>query len=143
MASADDRLALVIAATDDVEGVEPSSIEIDRHGPTYTIDTLEQLTVPGRELFLILGSDAVHRLDTWHRWTELAARATIVVVERDGDTGANPPGEGWNVARVAIPRLDISSTDVRARVAAGRPIDGIVPPAVVREIHKRGLYTPA
>jgi len=65
----------------------------------------------------------------------------VVVVERAGDLHAEPPGAGWRVERVAIPRLDIASTDLRERLRAGRPVDGLVPPAVVRTIHRRGLYT--
>jgi len=65
----------------------------------------------------------------------------VVVVERAGDAHSEPPGAGWRVQRVAIPRLDIASTDLRERLRSGRPIDGLVPPAVVRTIHTRGLYT--
>jgi nicotinate-nucleotide adenylyltransferase len=54
---------------------------------------------------------------------------------------SEPPGPGWRIERVSIPRLDISSTDLRDRLRAGRPIDGLVPTEVVREIHRRGLYT--
>src|SRR5260370_41301248 len=64
-------------------------------------------------------------------------------MERAGDAHTEPPGPGWRFERLSIPRLDVSSSDVRARLAAGRPVDGLVPPAVVREIRARGLYTPA
>jgi nicotinate-nucleotide adenylyltransferase len=63
------------------------------------------------------------------------------VVERAGEQAVTPPGPGWRVEHVGIPRLDISSTDVRERIAAGRSIDGLVPPAVVRSIRARDLYT--
>jgi nicotinic acid mononucleotide adenylyltransferase len=63
-----------------------------------------------------------------------------VIVERAGDAHAEAPGPGWRVERVTIPRLDIASRDLRARLAAGRPIDGLVPPAVMRAIAERGLY---
>jgi nicotinate-nucleotide adenylyltransferase len=141
VASAADRLALVTAAVDGVEGVVASAIEIERDAPSVTADTLEALTAPDRELFLVLGADAVANMGTWRRLEETRDLATVVVVERAGDAHSEPPGGGWRVQRVAIPRLDIASTDLRERLRSGRPIDGLVPPAVVRTIHTRGLYT--
>ncbi len=141
VASAADRLALVTTAVEAVDGVEASAIEIERGEPSVTADTLEALTVAGRELFLVLGADAVANMPTWRRLEETRDLATVVVVERAGDVHSEPPGPGWRVERVSIPRLDISSTDLRDRLAEGRPIDGLVPPDVVREIHRRGLYT--
>jgi nicotinate-nucleotide adenylyltransferase len=141
VASAADRLALVDAAVDGIEGVEASAIEIERHAPSVTADTLEALTAPDRELFLVLGADAVANMGTWRRLEETRHLATVVVVERAGDVHSEPPGPGWRVERVAIPRLDIASTDLRERLGGGRPVDGLVPPAVVRAIHRRGLYT--
>jgi nicotinate-nucleotide adenylyltransferase len=141
VASAADRLALVTAAVDGVDGVEASAIEIERDAPSVTADTLEALTAPDRELFLVLGADAVANMGTWRRLEETRDLATVVVVERAGDAHSEPPGSGWRVQRVAIPRLDIASTDLRERLRSGRPIDGLVPPAVVRTIHTRGLYT--
>jgi nicotinate-nucleotide adenylyltransferase len=141
VASAADRLALVDAAVDGVEGVEASAIEIERDAPSVTAETLEALTAPGRELFLVLGADAVANMGTWRRLEETRDLATVVVVERAGDAHSEPPGSGWRVQRVAIPRLDIAATDLRERLGSGRPIDGLVPPAVVRTIRARGLYT--
>jgi nicotinate-nucleotide adenylyltransferase len=141
VASAADRLALVAAAVDGVDGVEASAIEIERDAPSVTADTLEALTAPDRELFLVLGADAVANMGTWRRLEETRDLATVVVVERAGDAHSEPPGAGWRVQRVAIPRLDVASTDLRERLRSGRPIDGLVPPAVVRTIHTRGLYT--
>jgi nicotinate-nucleotide adenylyltransferase len=140
-APAEDRLALARAAVELVDGVEASSVEVDRAGPSVTADTLEELAAPGREFFLMLGADAVANMPTWRRLDETRDLATIVVVERAGDAYAEPPGGGWRFERLSIPRLDVSSSDVRTRLAAGRPIDGLVPPAVVREIAARGLYT--
>jgi len=141
VASAADRLALVTAAVDGVDGVEASAIEIERDAPSVTADTLEALTAPDRDLFLVLGADAVANMGTWRRLEETRDLATVVVVERAGDAHSEPPGSGWRVQRVAIPRLDIASTDLRERLGSGRPIDGLVPPAVVRTIRARGLYT--
>lgn len=143
VASAADRLALVEAAVAGVEGLEACAVEIEHRGPSVTAATLEALAARGRELFLVLGADAVSNMSTWRRLEDTRALATVVVVERAGERRAMPPGEGWRVEHVTIPRLDISSRELRARLAAGRPIDGLVPAAVVRRIRERGLYTPA
>jgi nicotinate-nucleotide adenylyltransferase len=141
VAPAHQRLQLVEAAVDGIEGVEASAIEIERDAPSVTADTLEALAGPGRELFLVLGADAVINMPTWRRLDETRALATVVVVERLGDAHAEPPGPGWQVQRVEIPRLDIASTELRHRLRHGRPVDGLVPPAVVRAIRAHGLYT--
>ena len=111
--------------------------------PSVTADTLKTLAGPHRELFLLLGADAVANMTTWRRLEETRELATVVVVERSGDTHAEPPGPGWRVERVGIPRLDIASTELRDRLRDGRPIDGLVPPGAVRVIRERGLYTDA
>jgi nicotinate-nucleotide adenylyltransferase len=139
-ASAHDRLHLARLAVEDVEGVEVSAIEVERDAPSVTADTLEALSRPGRELFCVLGADAVANMGTWRRLDETRDLATIVIVERRGDVHAEPPGEGWSVERVPVPRLDVSSTEIRHRLAAGLPVDGLVPPPVVRAIRERGLY---
>ena len=141
VAPATERLALVELAIEGMDGVEASAIEVEREGASVTADTLEALRRPGRELFLVLGADAVANMGTWRRLDDTRELATVVVIERAGDTEAAPPGEGWRFERVAIPRLDISSTDLRGRLSDGRSIDGMVPPAVVRRIRSRGLYT--
>jgi nicotinate-nucleotide adenylyltransferase len=141
VASAAERLDLVELAVDGVDGVEASAIEVERDVASVTADTLEILVRPGRELFLILGADAVANMGTWRRLDDTRRLATVVVVERRGDVHAEPPGDAWKVERVSVPRLDISSTDVRARLAEGRPVDGQVPAAVVQAIRARGLYT--
>ena len=140
VASAADRLALAAAALDGVDGVEASAIEIERGEPSVTYDTLMALSASGRELFLVLGADAARNMPTWRKLEETRDLATLVIVERAGDAHAEAPAPGWRVERVTIPRLDIASRDVRARLAQGRPIDGLVPPAVVRAIAERGLY---
>lgn len=142
VASAVDRLALVTAAVADIDGLEVSDVEVRREGASVTADTLESLTAPGRALFLILGADAVANMGTWKRLDETRHLATVVVIERAGDAHAEPPGAGWRFERVEIPRLDVSSTDIRERLAVGRPADGLVPAAVMQVIRARGLYTP-
>ena len=141
VASAPQRLALAAAAVEGIDGIEVSDVEVERDGASVTADTLEALARPDRELFLILGADAVANMGTWRRLDDTRDLATIVVVERSGDVHAEPPGDGWKVERVAIPRLDVSSTDIRARLAAGRPVDGLLPPEVVRAIRAGGIYT--
>jgi len=135
-----DRLALVEAAVADLEGVEASDIEIRRGGPSYTADTLATLAAegPDDELWVILGADAAAGLPTWERGDEVAERADLVVAAREGETGSPPPGWSWRT--VPITRLDVSSTDLRERVAAGRTIDVLVPPRVRGEIEARRLY---
>jgi nicotinate-nucleotide adenylyltransferase len=141
VASAQDRLALARCAVESIDGLEVSDVEVERDGASVTADTLEALQEPGRTLFLVLGADAVANMGTWRRLDDTKHLAEIVVVERAGDLEVHPPGEGWRVHHVPVPRLDISSTDIRARLGAGRPIAGLVPPAVLFEIARRGLYT--
>jgi nicotinate-nucleotide adenylyltransferase len=135
-----DRLALVEAAVEGVPGLEASALEIERGGDSYTADTLEQLAAlhPDAELFLVVGADVAARLDTWERAERLPELATLVVVTRPG-TAAAPPPE-FRTLTVEIPALDISSTDLRARAADGRPLDFLVPEAAIRCIRERGLY---
>lgn len=137
----DDRLAMVQAAVADVAGLEPSRLEIDAGGMSYTADTLATLTDenPDRELFVILGADAAAGVSTWERVSEVRELATIVVVERPGATGA-PPLPGWRWLRLEVPSLDVSSTDLRRRVVDGRPLDYLVTHEVVDCIESRGLY---
>ncbi|MFO7590662.1 MAG: nicotinate-nucleotide adenylyltransferase [Acidimicrobiia bacterium] len=137
-----DRLALVVAAVAGIDGLAASAVEVNRDGPSVTADTLEALAAPGRELFLLLGADAVANMSTWRRLEDTKHLATVVVVEREGEH-AEPPGEGWKVQHLAVPRLDVSSTELRARLASGRPIHGLVPAPVVQEIAARGLYAEA
>lgn len=141
LSPASERLALVRAAVRGLEGVEASAIEVDRGGPSYMVDTLEQLqgAAPGSELFLIVGADAADGLHTWHRHQDLPALATLVVVDRAGAAEPSIP-PGWTVEHVGIPRLDVSSTGVRARAAAGRPLVPYVTPAVVDMIDDRSMY---
>jgi nicotinate-nucleotide adenylyltransferase len=135
-----DRLAMVEAAVGDVAGLEPCDLEIRRGGPSFTADTLAELHAaePDAELFLVLGSDAAAGLDTWERGDEVQALATVIVVDRPGEEGRPPPG--WRYRRAECPRLEVSSTDLRARVQDGRPLDFLVPDAVISCITSRRLY---
>lgn len=140
VATSGQRLRLVELAVAEIDGIDACAIEVDRSGPSVTADTLEGLAAPDRELFLILGADAAANMPTWRRLEDTRDLATVVVVERTGEH-ADPPGPGWRFLHVPIPRLDISSSEVRARLVDGRPVDGLVPPAVVRGIREDHLYT--
>jgi nicotinate-nucleotide adenylyltransferase len=141
VSAAEDRLAMVEAAVRDVDGLEASALEIERGGISYTADTLQQLRDedPDRELFLVLGSDAAAGLPTWDRVEDVRKLATVVVVTRPGAEDGRPP-EGWTWTRVEAPRLEVSSTDLRARVVDGRPLDYLITPAVMDSIADRRLY---
>jgi nicotinate-nucleotide adenylyltransferase len=141
ISAAEDRLAMVEAAVEGVDGLEASRIELDAGGMSYTADTLAALLAedPQRELFVILGTDAAAGLLTWERVEEVRDRATIVVVDRPGGP-AVPPLPGWRWAHLEVPLLEVSSTELRARAEAGRPLDFLVPPGVLACIARRGLY---
>lgn len=141
-ASAEARFEMVTAAIEGVSGLEVSRLEIDREGPTYTIDTVEALRgeSPERALFLIVGSDVAASLETWRRADDLRAAVTLAVVDRE-DVAPSIPPPGWRCERVHMPRLDVSSTDLRRRIAAGESVDFLVPPPAARVLRARGLYT--
>lgn len=136
-----DRFAMVEAAVTGVEGLEASPVELEAGGPSYTADTLATLQAadPTAELFVILGEDAAAGLLTWERADEVRDLATVVVVERPGASDVAPL-EGWRWRSVEVPRLEVSSTDLRARVVDGRPLDYLMPRAVVEWIEAHGLY---
>jgi nicotinate-nucleotide adenylyltransferase len=143
---AEDRFALTQALADGVPGAEASRLEIDRGGPSYSIDTVEALigeaTAAGRprpELFLVVGADLVPELDTWERSADLAGLVTLAVVSRPTTPRPSVP-PGWDVIWVDGPQVDVSSSAVREALAQGRRIDQMVPPGVIRCIARRGLY---
>lgn len=135
------RLAMTQAAVVGCDGLEVSELEVDRSGPTFTADTLEQLGVdePDAELFLIVGSDTAAGLDTWHRPGDVCALATTVVVDRGGREGGRPPAD-WPHVVVDVPAIEVSSSDLRRRVAQGEPIRGLVARGVADLIEGEGLY---
>ncbi len=140
LSAAVDRLAMVQAAVADVEGIEASSIELERGGDSFTIDTVDGLLAEdrSRELFVIVGEDAAAGMPSWERVDDLRKRARLVVVERPGTTLELPAG--WEFDRVEVPRLEVSSTDLRARAVDGRPLDYLVPPGVISVMADRRLY---
>lgn len=140
---AEDRYALAEALAEDIPGAVASRLEIDRGGPSYSVDTVEELRALAGgsplELFLVVGADLVPELETWHRAERLRDLVTLAVVSRP--TGAEPPvPPGWRAVRVDGPQVAISSSELRDRIAAGEPIDDLVPAGVVRCIRRRGMY---
>jgi nicotinate-nucleotide adenylyltransferase len=137
---APDRFAMVEAAVQDVAGLVPGRQEIDLGGPSYTADTLAVLAnqYPGAEFFTIIGDDAAAGLRTWTRWEEVVERSRLVVVDRPGEHLDVDGGVEW--IRVEVPRLEVSSTDLRARFTDGRPLDYLVTQPVLDVIRARGLY---
>jgi nicotinate-nucleotide adenylyltransferase len=142
-AGAADRYDMVAAACEGVDGLEPSRIEIDRGGPSYTIDTVRALAAPSRSLFLVVGVDVVRQIDTWRNVEALPSAVTLAVVSRADEHDEPPRLDGWNVVPVTMPRLDVSSTDIRRRLRDGAPVDFLVPAGAVRVMRDRRLYTPA
>ncbi|CAA9272864.1 MAG: Nicotinate-nucleotide adenylyltransferase [uncultured Acidimicrobiales bacterium] len=136
-----DRLAVVRAAVGEVPGVEASDLEVARSGVSYTADTLAALHAedPETDLVLVIGADVAASLHTWDRVDEVRARSRLAIVNRPGAPRPAVP-EGWRADVVEIPALEVSSTDLRARVVDGRPLDYLVPAAAVREVRRRGLY---
>ncbi|MDA8039244.1 MAG: nicotinate-nucleotide adenylyltransferase [Actinomycetota bacterium] len=141
-----DRLALVRAAVEGVEGIEASALEIDRGGISYTADTVSELEerFPGAEIHLVIGADVAMQLGTWERIEEVRTRVRLVVVNRPGSAAVNPGREGplarWKADAVEIPALEISSTDLRDRSATGRPLDFLIPEPAIRVLRERCLY---
>jgi nicotinate-nucleotide adenylyltransferase len=141
---AEDRFEMVKAAVGGVAGLEASRMEIDRGGPSYTADTVSQYAAlyPGAELFVVVGWDVGAELQSWERLDEVRDLASLVVVNRPGTP---PPAglrrQGWRLSQVTVPNLEISSTDLRARAATGRPLDYLVPAPAVRVIRERSLYS--
>jgi len=138
-----DRLAMVEAAVADVDGLVAGDAEIRRGGPSFTADTLAELASchPGAELFTIVGDDAAAGLTSWQRYDEIVALSRLVVVDRPGAPVELPEGFDW--LRVEVPRLEVSSTDLRSRVLDGRPLDYLVTEPVLAMIAVRNLYREA
>jgi nicotinate-nucleotide adenylyltransferase len=139
------RLAMCRLATATNDAFWVSPIEIERAGPTYTIDTLRQLREElgtATELFFVTGADAITQILTWKDASETLRLATFIAVTRPGHHPADLEGLGLGdkVASLEIPGLAISSSQIRERVASGRPIRYLVPDQVLSYILDRGLY---
>jgi nicotinate-nucleotide adenylyltransferase len=134
------RFAMTAAAVAGRTGLEASRMEIDRGGDSYTADTLAVLQAPGREVFLIIGSDLVDDLTTWKRWEELPPLCTLAIAHRPGEDERAELAPGWRIRRLEIPALHLSSTELRTMAEMGRPLDFLVPDEVIAVAVEHGLY---
>jgi nicotinate-nucleotide adenylyltransferase len=143
---AETRLRLCELATGGDDRFSLSRAEVDRDGPSYMADTLAEIASPEDELTLILGADQAAALPEWHEPEAVLERATVAVAAREGMEREAvlrriEPLPGHERTRFfEMPRLDISSTDVRERAANGRPIRYLVPDTVAEEITAGSLY---
>jgi nicotinate-nucleotide adenylyltransferase len=143
---AEDRYLMTVIATASNPRFSVSRVDIDRPGPTYTIDTLQELHDQygwQAELFFITGADALAQILSWRDTDELFRMAHFVGCTRPGHTLADPGLPRGRVSLVEVPALAISSTDCRERVRQGKPIWYLVPDGIVQYINKRHLYAPA
>ncbi|MCA2217882.1 nicotinate-nucleotide adenylyltransferase [Wangella sp. NEAU-J3] len=142
---AEDRYLMTVIATASNPRFHVSRADIDRDGPTYTIDTLRDLDAvygPDAELYFITGADALERILSWKDALEMLSLARFVGVTRPGFVLSDAHLPADTVTLVEVPAMAISSSDCRARVAAGKPVWYLVPDGVVQYIAKRGLYRP-
>jgi nicotinate-nucleotide adenylyltransferase len=140
---AEDRYLMTVIATASNPRFRVSRVDIDRDGPTYTVDTLRDLRKEydaDAELFFITGADALSRILSWKEYGDLFLLAHFIGVTRPGFqlTDAHLPAD--TVSLVRVPAMSISSTDCRRRVAEGKPVWYLVPDGVVQYIAKRRLY---
>lgn len=140
-----DRAAMVALAIAGESRFRLEGCELERAGPSYTIDTVLELSArePGTQWWLILGQDQLARLPTWQRWRELVARVQLAVAARAGDSVRAPAdviAARASLHEIALPALAVSATDIRARVAAAQPIASLVPAPVAGYIAEHGLY---
>jgi nicotinate-nucleotide adenylyltransferase len=141
---AEDRFALTEALAVEIPRSEASRMEIDRGGPSYSVETAEAVLDaavegPAPELFLVVGADLVPELESWERPDDLRRLVTLAVVSRPTSPAPSVPA-GWRVVRVDGPAVDVSSSEVRERLLEGRPVEGMVPTGVIRCIRARDMY---
>jgi nicotinate-nucleotide adenylyltransferase len=152
------RLAMCRLAIDGEPGLSACSLEIDRPGPSYTVDTLEAIHAiqPDAELTFVVGADIARTLPSWREPAQVLELARLAVAERSGASrdevlsavervgtssggGAPAPGAG-DVVFLQMPRVDVSSSLVRERAALGEPLEPLVGADLARYISDRGLY---
>lgn len=136
------RYLMTVIATASNPRFTVSRVDIDRGGPTYTIDTLRDLKAarPDAELYFITGADAIAQILSWRDHDELWRLAHFVAVSRPGHVLSTEGLPSDDVSQLEIPALAISSTDCRARVREGNPVWYLVPDGVVQYIAKHHLY---
>ena len=145
LAPAEDRLTMSRLAAAATPGFDVSDLETRRGGPSYTIDTAQQLRDQGiNPVHWLIGSDMLLYLPKWHRWQDLLKQVHFVVMARPGwpiDWHALPPEiQPLKDNLVEAPLIDITASDIRRRVAKAQPIDHLVPPPVARYIEEHHLY---
>jgi nicotinate-nucleotide adenylyltransferase len=138
-----DRYALTELLAEEIPGAEASRLEMDRGGPSYSVDTAEEILAEAggepTELFLVVGADLVPELGSWHRSDDLRRLVTLAVVSRPtGPPPAIPPG--WRSVWVDGPQVAVSSSEVRALLREGRSVEGMVPEAIIHCIPRHDLY---
>lgn len=143
VSSAEDRYLMTVLATASHENFSVSRIEIDREGPSYTLDTLRAFRsfYEDVELFFITGADAVAEILSWRDPDAVLNEAHFVAATRPGYDIKNMEPVLEKVSVMHIPALAISSSDIRARVASGRPVRYLMPWEVAQFIATRGLYS--
>jgi nicotinate-nucleotide adenylyltransferase len=140
---AEHRLAMTRLAVDGREGFKVDDLEVRRRGPTYTVETLQELRRrygPESQLFLLLGEDALTDLPFWRDPEGIAAEASIVVAPRADFEMPEVPFKLGRLLRIEMPAFDISSTDLRRRAQQGRSLRFLVPDPVIEYIDRHGLY---
>lgn len=147
LAPAGHRAAMVELAIDDAQVGDRRFVfegcELARPGPSYTIDTVEQLQArePGHDWWLLIGQDQHASLHTWHRWRDLLGRVGLAVAARPGAVVAvDPEVQAWGHRAIALPPMAVSSTQLRHCLAHGMDIGKLVPAAVAGYIDSRRLY---
>lgn len=142
LAPAADRARMVRLLVAGRPGLTVSRVELDRRGPSYTLDTIRAMRRrhPGRELFFIVGADSVREIPTWHRWREVLRAVRFAVVARPGARLAPLAGHRRRFVLVRARGADVSASRLRARLRAGRPVGRDLPAPVRAHIRRRDLY---
>jgi nicotinate-nucleotide adenylyltransferase len=142
---AEDRYLMTVIATASNPHFQVSRADVDRDGPTYTVDTLRDLSAifgASADLFFITGADALAKILSWKDALEMLSLAHFVGVTRPGFELSDAHLPADTVTLVEVPAMAISSSACRSRVASGEPVWYLVPDGVVQYIAKRGLYRP-
>jgi nicotinate-nucleotide adenylyltransferase len=142
VSSSEHRYLMTVIATAANPRFTVSRVDIDRPGTTYTIDTLREVAQqrPNADLFFISGADAIAQILAWKQVEEIWPLAHFVAVTRPGHSLELPDAPAGSISMLEVPALAISSTDVRTRAEAGKPIWYLVPDGVVQYIAKHNLY---
>ncbi|MFA5522561.1 MAG: nicotinate (nicotinamide) nucleotide adenylyltransferase [Castellaniella sp.] len=145
-ASSEHRLAMLALVCERRDWLRINTLEIERNGPTYTIDTLRALP-PDIAYYWILGGDQLRNFCSWHAWQEIAASVQLAVAPRaDGLTAipraleAHLSSLGRRLIHLELPCQPVSATDIRARIAGRREVAHLLDPAVLDYIREHGLY---